>query len=90
MITRAIYRVDTRAIYRVDTRAIYQTNEIDIEYRRGVYRVNERCDSCKVDKIIHRVNNYGVATMSRLFTIKVSFAKEPCERDDILHKRPAF
>jgi len=31
---------------------------------------------------------YGVATMSRLLKIKVSFAKEPYCRDDILQKRP--
>jgi len=31
---------------------------------------------------------YGLATMSRLLKIKVSFAKEPYCRDDILQKRP--
>jgi len=32
---------------------------------------------------------YGVATVSRLLKMtEVSFAKEPCERDDILQKRP--
>jgi len=33
---------------------------------------------------------YGVATISRLLKIKVSFAKEPCKRDDILQKRPTI
>jgi len=31
---------------------------------------------------------YGVATISRLLKNKVSFAKEPYKRDDILQKRP--
>ena len=31
---------------------------------------------------------YGVASISRLLKIKVSFAKEPYKRDDILQKRP--
>ena len=32
--------------------------------------------------------SYGVATISRLVKIIVSFAKEPYKRDDILQKRP--
>jgi len=31
---------------------------------------------------------YGVATISRLLKLQVSFAKEPYKRDDILQKRP--
>ena len=31
---------------------------------------------------------YGVATISRLLKIQVSFAKEPYQRDYILQKRP--
>jgi len=31
---------------------------------------------------------YGVATISRIDEIIVSFAKEPYKRDDILQKRP--
>jgi len=30
---------------------------------------------------------YGVATISRLLNIVVSFAKEPYKRDDVLQKR---
>ena len=33
-------------------------------------------------------DRYGVATISRLLKIQVSFAKEPYKRDDILQKRP--
>ena len=33
---------------------------------------------------------YGAATISRLLKLKVSFAKEPYERDDILQKRPTI
>ena len=38
-----------------------------------------------VEKVIC---GYGVATVSRIDKLEVSFAKEPYERDDILQKRP--
>jgi len=35
-----------------------------------------------------RMCRYGVATISRLLKIQVSFAQVPYKRDDILEKRP--
>jgi len=42
-------------------------------------------DRCMIDM---NEDRYGVATISRLLKIQVSFAKEPSKRDDILQKRP--
>ena len=38
--------------------------------------------------LVHVFHTYGVATISRLRKMIVSFAKEPYKRDDILQKRP--
>jgi len=39
---------------------------------------------------IYLPGQYGVASISRLLKIIVSFAKEPYKRDQILQKRPIF
>ena len=38
----------------------------------------------------HSLPKYGVATISRLLKLQVSFVKEPYKRDFILHKRPVI
>ena len=46
-----------------------------------------RCHTTRAGSWAFKIS-YGVATISRLLKIKVSFAKETYQRDDILQKRP--
>ena len=48
----------------------------------------ERCFAVALCWSCSSSAKYGVATISRLLKITVSFAKEPYKRDDILQKRP--
>jgi len=47
--------------------------------------------NCETGDVITSITNYyGVALVSRIDKITVSFAKESYKRDDILHKRPVI